>query len=115
MIHLLGLVPILLGVALHAAASRRFEDRGTTRAALGQPSDLVTDRVYGVTRNPMYLAGLLILGGAGVILGAAAPFVVVPLFGAWVRNAYILREEEMLQDVFGDRYLAYRSRVRRWI
>jgi hypothetical protein len=85
--NLLGAIPVLLGM----------------------------DGVYGVTRNPMYLAGLLILGGAGVVLASATPFLAVPAFAWAVRNGYILREERMLEERFGSAYDEYRSRVRRWI
>jgi protein-S-isoprenylcysteine O-methyltransferase Ste14 len=63
----------------------------------------------------MYLAGLLILGGAGVVLASATPFLAVPAFAWAVRNGYILREERMLEERFGSAYDEYRSRVRRWI
>ena len=113
--NLLGGVAIVAGVALHAATSRLFALRGTTRAALGEPSVLVVDGPFRRTRNPMYLAGVVILLGSACVLGYVTPFLVIPLFASLVQMGFIRVEERMLAERFGTDYLAYRARVRRWI
>lgn len=113
--NLMGWGAVLAGVLLHMRASVLFRRRGTTRAPRGRPRELVTGGPFGWTRNPMYLAGVLILGGLAVTLARATPFLVVPAFGGWVFRDYIVAEERVLQDHFGEEYATYRSRVRRWI
>ncbi len=113
--NLLGGAAIVAGVALHSATSRLFALRGTTRAALGEPSVLVVDGPFRWTRNPMYLAGVVILLGSACVLGSVTPFLVIPLFASLVQFRFIRVEERMLAERFGTDYLAYGARVRRWI
>ena len=113
--NLLGVAPIAVGVALHATTSQIFARHGTTRAALGEPSVLVVDGPFRWTRNPMYLAGVVILLGSACVLGSVTPFLVIPLFAALVQMGFIRVEERMLAERFGTDYVAYRARVRRWI
>jgi protein-S-isoprenylcysteine O-methyltransferase Ste14 len=113
--NLLGTVPIGAGVALHAATSRLFARRGTTREALGEATVLVEEGPLRWTRNPMYLGGVVILLGSAVVLGSLTPFLVAPLFAAVIQWRFIRMEERMLARRFGEEYLAYQTRVRRWI
>ncbi len=110
-----GAILAAAGVALHVRATNHFRRRATTAEALGDASTLVTDGPYRRSRNPMYLAGLIMLVGVGLVLESASPFLVVPLFGWLIWTAYVRREEAMLAERFGEEYDAYRSRVRRWI
>jgi len=78
-------------------------------------SALVTEGIYGITRNPMYLGLLLWLTGFALYLGSVTPFVALPLFVWVLTTQQIVHEERVLEDRFGRRYRDYRSRVRRWI
>jgi len=110
-----GLVPVLGGVLLHRAGTRRFAAAGTTVEPDGVPSALVENGVFALTRNPMYLAGVVILSGVGLLLGGGAPLVLVPVWALAATRWYIRAEEEALAARFGAVYGAYRSRVRRWL
>ncbi|NIP59665.1 MAG: hypothetical protein GWM92_15240, partial [Gemmatimonadetes bacterium] len=57
---LVGLLPLAGGAALHGWAWRLFRRRSTTVRAEGIPSELVTGGPYRWSRNPMYLAGILV-------------------------------------------------------
>ena len=54
------------------------------------------------------------LGEAG-ILKQVVPVAVLPLVIAYLNWIVIPIEEARLQQVFGDKYQQYRSRVRRWL
>ncbi|MCX2723413.1 methyltransferase family protein [Roseibium salinum] len=76
---------------------------------------LVTDGVYRITRNPMYLGLLSLLLAVAVYLGTLTALVVLPAF-VWYMSAFQIRpEEERLIEIFGDDYRDYRGKVRRWI
>ncbi len=79
------------------------------------PTTLVTCGPYHFTRNPMYV-GLAIayLGEAG-ILKQVSPVAVLPLVIAYLNWIVIPIEEARLQEVFGEKYQQYRSRVGRWL
>jgi protein-S-isoprenylcysteine O-methyltransferase Ste14 len=111
---LLGLVPIAAGVAVHARASATFRGAGTTIEPEGKPTRLVRSGPYARTRNPMYLAGVPILAGAAILLGAATPWIVVGLYLA-IAPRWVAREEGALRARFGTDWDAYRGAVRRWL
>ena len=78
-------------------------------------STLVTNGMYRVTRNPMYLGLLLLLIGWAMLLGTLTPFLMLPLF-VWVINSQQIQHEELvLEEKFGDLYLEYKQKVRRWL
>jgi protein-S-isoprenylcysteine O-methyltransferase Ste14 len=111
----LGFLPVVAGVLLHRSGTQRFRSAGTTIEPQGRPGVLVEDGVFALTRNPMYLAGAVILAGVAVLLGAATPPVLVPLYLAASARWFIRAEERVLEERFGDLYLGYRRRVRRWL
>jgi protein-S-isoprenylcysteine O-methyltransferase Ste14 len=77
-------------------------------------STLLTAGAYRISRNPMY-AGLAIayLGGV-LVAGSWWPLATLPIALIIVRNLVIGPEERYLADQFGQIYLDYRARVRRW-
>jgi protein-S-isoprenylcysteine O-methyltransferase Ste14 len=111
----LGAVPIVLGVALAAAALGWFRRRDTTHDPFGQPEALVIEGPYRFTRNPMYVGVMLVLLGIALLV-AQWPYLLVPLvFILSVRFGFVPREERRLAETFGHAYAQYRSRVRRWL
>ena len=79
-------------------------------------SRLVTDGVYRVSRNPMYLAMLLGLVAWGLWLGRAPALLLGPaFFVAYLNRRQIPPEERALAAAFGDEYERYRRKVRRWL
>ncbi|MGE5171612.1 MAG: methyltransferase family protein [Rudaea sp.] len=113
----LGAVFGVAGLAIDVAAVARFLMKRTTLnpAVPGKASFLVTDGVFRMSRNPMYLGLVLLLIGWALWLGSATPWLVVPLFVAGITNVQIVPEERALAERFGETYVAYRGRVARWI
>ena len=111
---LLGLLPIALGIALHAWALSVFAKAGTTPDPEGRPRALVRAGPYARTRNPMYLAGVPILAGALLLLGTATPALVLPLYALGAVR-WVAREEGRLSERFGAEWGGYRGAVRRWL
>jgi protein-S-isoprenylcysteine O-methyltransferase Ste14 len=111
----LGLAPAGVGAVLNGVTSRQFDRRATTVKPFQRSEALLTDGAFRWSRNPMYLGMLLVLLGAGVLLGTAPPLVVPPLFVWAVTRRFIGPEERMLEERFGREFDEYRRRVRRWI
>lgn len=78
-------------------------------------SSLVTSGIYRVTRNPMYLGVLFALVGWAVSLSNVLTFLFVPAFIFYMNRFQIEPEERALTTLFGQDFIAYTSRVRRWI
>ena len=81
-----------------------------------KPTPEIVERgPYRVTRNPMYLMMVLGCLGFAVLLWNLWILILTPLC-AWVLQRYaILPEEAYLERTFGEGYLAYKRRVRRWL
>lgn len=80
-----------------------------------ESSTLMTDGLYRYTRNPIYVSMVVVLIGFAIAWGSLSPWLVPPLFVAILTRRVIRFEEAMLTETFGEAYLAYCSRVRRWL
>lgn len=112
---LLGLLPLALGAALNIIADQAFRAARTTVKPFQESATLVTDSVYRTSRHPMYLGFVLILLGLAILLGSLAPFLIVPIFAVVMDRVFIVVEERMLAEKFGQAWLTYKARVRRWV
>ncbi|MBV8442856.1 MAG: isoprenylcysteine carboxylmethyltransferase family protein [Hyphomicrobiales bacterium] len=113
--RVLGLAPIAAGVWLNLAADRAFKARATTIKPFERSSALLTDGVFRISRNPMYLGMILILVGVAMLIGSLSPFFVVAGFTAIIEMRFIPLEERMLAETFGNAWTAYSARTRRWL
>jgi len=106
---------ILIGVALMASGIRNFL-RAATPVPTNEPTRaLVTTGVHRRTRNPIYLGMFLIYGGIGVAAHSTWILVLVLPLAILIRYGVVAREEIYLERRFGDVYLDYKRRVRRWL
>lgn len=106
-----------LGVIIIILGAIQFWQVGTT-VNPGHPEDttkLVVSGLYRWSRNPMYLGFLFILISWAVYLGSLAAMMFLPGFVWIITRVYILSEEQVLADKFGETFRSYQSRVRRWI
>ena len=113
--NLIGLLPLLFGIVLNLKADGDFKNLGTTVKPFEKSSVLVTGGVFGLSRHPMYLGMTSILLGTSLLLGSIIPFVVVAIFAFLMEKNFIKTEEKMLHDAFGEEYLKYKKKVRKWI
>jgi protein-S-isoprenylcysteine O-methyltransferase Ste14 len=90
--------------------------RARTTTTPGETSNaLVTRGPYRFTRNPMYVGlSLAYLGEMG-LLAQLAPIITLLLVIAYVNWIVIPVEESRLRETFGESYVDYCSRVRRWL
>ena len=110
-----GSAVLVLGLALGASAIATLRQAGT-RVETSKPTTAIVSRgPYRVTRNPIYLGMLAILIGLTIALNTAWLLVALVPFYLIIRFGVIAREEAYLERKFGDTYLSYKSRVRRWI
>jgi len=111
----LGVVFVALALALGVPAIGAFKKAGTPVIPFERATALVTSGSFRFTRNPMYLGMVLLLLGAAVLLGTAGALLPIPVFVWIIQMRFIHGEERFLEDLFGKDYVAYKSRVRRWI
>ncbi|VAX38014.1 hypothetical protein MNBD_UNCLBAC01-720 [hydrothermal vent metagenome] len=97
----IGMMGVLKGVVLRMAA------RGHKKANSRKGQALVTEGLYSLTRNPMYLGSFLI--GAGFVF-IVWPWWTLPLFAGlfYMRfNKQMVKEEAVLSEQFGKVYQDY--------
>jgi len=75
---------------------------------------LVTHGAYRFRRNPIYMGEVLLFLGLAQATGNIWLAIVAPLFAMAVLGLAILPEERHLEARFGDAYLDYKGRTRRW-
>ena len=110
-----GVVLFVIGISLVVHARREF-------ARYGQPTDpglststIITTGVFSISRNPLYLGGILILAGISIVFNLLWGLIL--LIPSIVACHYILivPEESYLLAKFGEQYQAYAMAVHRWI
>jgi protein-S-isoprenylcysteine O-methyltransferase Ste14 len=111
----LGVVLVAAGIGLALSASRLFERAGTPVVPFEQSTVLVVNGAYRYTRNPMYLGLVFILLGVWIVCGTLSPGLPVIAFVWVIQSNFIRGEERFLESIFGEQYLRYKERVRRWI
>jgi protein-S-isoprenylcysteine O-methyltransferase Ste14 len=111
----IGALIIGIGIYVVVVPARLFQVHSTAIRPFEESSALVTEGVYRLTRNPMYLGMIIVLTGVAFLLGTLVSFLPIPVFAGLIQRQFIVKEEAMLEDTFGDRYLEYKKSVRRWI
>ena len=76
---------------------------------------IVTTGPYAVTRNPMYVFATVVYVGIAFVVNTLWPIALLPVGIALLYYGVIAREERYMEKVFGDEYLKYKARVRRWV
>ena len=140
LIYLVGLLAgFVLGRALRTPALRRPRTRivGAALASAGlslmrnffvsfkradtpinparSARTLVVEGPYRFTRNPAYLGMALLYSGIALMRGAVGPLLTLPAVIGVIDRGVIAREEGYLSERFGEPYLEYCTRVRRWV
>jgi len=88
--------------------------RGTP-APFDPPRRLVTRGPYGLVRNPMYIGAGLGLAGAALFYGSLHILGYTVLFFLVSHLFIVFYEEPVLRETFGEDYVTYCRRVRRWL
>lgn len=140
---LIYLLPLLLGLLLDRRVHVPFLPRGGTRM-VGWPllgggvllggwfrqtmrdadapvrtdrpvPRLITEGPFRYSRNPAYLGLAMIYAGIAVLRNALWAILFLPLVLYVIQREVIGREERYLERTFGEEYVAYKARVRRWL
>src|ERR687890_766467 len=76
---------------------------------------LTTAGPFGYSRNPAYLSLAMIYAGIAALRNSLWVILPLPLAVYVIQREVIGREERYLERTFGEEYLAYKARVRRWV
>lgn len=113
--RILGVVLIACAVAIAAPAFRAMARAGTSFRTERPTTAIVTDGPFAYTRNPIYVALTVLYVGIAMTINALwVLLLIVPVIVVMQRGV-VVREERYLERKFGDEYVRYKARVRRWV
>jgi protein-S-isoprenylcysteine O-methyltransferase Ste14 len=108
-----GIVLLLASLAL-VALFQFF--RAKTHIEPWQPTSVIIESgVFRYSRNPIYLAYCIAMLGGGLLLDSWWGIVAIAPLAGLLQVLVIRKEETYLETKFGDSYLDYKRRVRRWL
>lgn len=115
MARVLGRALLGGGVLLNVWFFRSLTRAGTPVNPEKPVSRLVTDGPFRYTRNPGYLSLAILYTGIASLANALWAILLLPAALLVIQRGVIEREERYLERKFGEEYLHYKARVRRWI
>jgi protein-S-isoprenylcysteine O-methyltransferase Ste14 len=110
-----GAAVCVIGLALLIWAAVTMTRAGSNVPTNQPTTAIVESGPYGFTRNPIYLGMFTAMVGLAVAFNTLWLLVALVVFALVIRYGVVAREEAYLGRKFGDAYLGYRSRVRRWL
>ena len=113
--YLIGIAPIVLGLTIAGVAVVQFSRAETNIVPLTTSTTLVTSGMFTVTRNPMYVGMVATLVGTALLLNDLWPWLVIAPFWFVIRLGFVRHEETLMEQTFGEQYIEYKSKVRRWL
>lgn len=110
-----GALFIVGGIVLLFNSIVGFKKKKTNIPPWEPTTVIVQDGPYKFSRNPIYLAFLMIVAGEICLLNdAVALLLLIPLF-LFLNNYVIPKEERYLLEKFPKEYGDYKKAVRRWV
>lgn len=115
-VHMEGAPILLVGVSLLLWCVRDFYVAGRgTLAPWAPPRRLVIVGLYRLSRNPMYIAVLLILCGWATLFMSSTLWIYAGCVAIAFHLRVVLGEEPWLASTHGKEWDSYRARVPRWL
>lgn len=103
------------GVLLNGWFNLTMRRAGTPIDPRKQVSKMIKEGPFRYTRNPAYLSLTMVYAGIALLRNALLAILLLPLVLFAIQRDQIEREERYLERTFGEEYLAYKERVRRWV
>lgn len=105
----------VIALAIDLAAMWTMHKAKTTILPNRGSENLVDHGIFARSRNPIYVANVMLICAIALITGQAWLFATAMLDAFLTTQLAIKREEAHLTARFGDRYREYCARVKRWL
>ena len=115
-LELAGVALMMWGYAQYRAVGRyRVRLGGGGPGLSGAPAErLVESGIYRWMRNPMYLGHIIYMIGVAVLFQSWFGAAIAVARAIWF-HVRVLRDERGLAERFGEPYVTYTRRVKRWL
>ncbi|MFB0988036.1 MAG: isoprenylcysteine carboxylmethyltransferase family protein [Gammaproteobacteria bacterium] len=114
-IEIFGYLLVLFGITIAILVATSFRRAGTAIEPWKPTTSIVTTGFYGWSRNPIYAGFCLINIGIGIASNSIWIFVSFIPAAFLLYHVAIAKEEAYLAEKFGEEYLTYKNKVRRWV
>ena len=112
--NLSGIIVCLTGLTIMGKTKQLFKKYQTTMT-FKKSTFIIRDGVFSKTRNPVYISMFLLLLGLGICMGNIVSVITPFLFIILSHFLFVLKEEKLMYQTFGQKYLDYKTKVKRWI
>jgi protein-S-isoprenylcysteine O-methyltransferase Ste14 len=112
---IIGALFFLAGIALNVGGFMTQKRAGTDPIPFNPSTRIVSHGLYRFTRNPMYIGFALWTLALTILVDSVWTLLAIPIGLVLIDRIVITREESYLERKFGEEYLNYKRRVRRWI
>ena len=110
-----GLLLIVSSLIIFIISINTFNEVDENPIPTSSTTQIISRNIYKYTRNPMYLAMLILQAGIGMSLSMVHIIFFVIFTYVVLKYYVILPEEKYLEKKFGTQYLVYKKTVRRWL
>ena len=114
-VKILGIVFIVISLFFSVRSLRQFFQSKNSLMTIRPAFSLQKNGIYHITRNPMYVGLAILYLGITCFIGNWWNIILFPLLVVFVQEYIIKHEERYLARRFGQEYLDYRYKVRRWL
>ena len=114
-LYVIGIVVTSLGVVAFILSVAHMKDNWRAGVQKKDNTNLVTNGIYSISRNPAFLGFDLMYIGILIAFFNWSLFLVTVIVLILFHLQIVNVEEDFLIERFGDEYLAYRKKVRRYI
>ena len=114
---LISIIILLIGILIVINPIFKFIKSKTTIDPIKfkKVNKLIISGIYKYSRNPMYLGLLMIVISTSIFFLNIFSITTPLLFYCWINRFQIKREEIFLTEKFGEEYMSYKIKTRRWI
>jgi protein-S-isoprenylcysteine O-methyltransferase Ste14 len=112
--NFIGIAITVSGVIIIGQAHELFKKHKTPNT-FEKSVHLIEEGIFNKTRNPMYIGMFLFLMGYAVCFRNLLSIIIPFVFLLIIRIIFIPFEEKKMEETFADKYIEYKSRVKRWI
>lgn len=112
---IVGVSLLIISLFFSLTSLQKFIRSKNTLILIKPASSLQTDGIYHISRNPMYVGLAIIYLGITCFIGNWWNIILFPILLMIIQEYVIKSEEKYLHRRFGQEYLDYKSKVRRWL
>ena len=110
-----GIIILGSGIVLQIICLQVFKKAKTTPLFQKPTTNILQSGPYAQSRNPIYIAVFLQFLGLAFLINTWWLIAVLPILYLYLRYGVIAREEQYLEQKFGEEYRRYQSKVPRWL